>query len=273
MKIQEADAKTLLVAAGLPVPPWAVARTAAEARAAAERFLADGAGRVVIKAQVLVGGRGKAGGVKLAASPAGGGGHRLAHPRHGHQGDHRPQGPRRAGRRDRQGVLPRGHPGPGQPADRRDGVRRGRRRDRGGRQDDARGDPPRRGPSAPRAARLPGARAGVRRRAGRAAPARLREDRPGPRDDDEGQRCRPRRGEPAGDHPRERLGGPRRAPRLPRREGHPRRLGAAAPPRPGEAPRPRRGGPGRLRGAPLRHQLHPPRRVDRLHGQRRRAWP
>ncbi len=69
MKIQEADAKTLLVAAGLPVPPWAVARTAAEARAAAERYLAEGAGRVVIKAQVLVGGRGKAGGVRLAGSP------------------------------------------------------------------------------------------------------------------------------------------------------------------------------------------------------------
>jgi succinyl-CoA synthetase beta subunit len=70
VKIQEADAKSLLAAAGLPVPPWAVARTPEEARAAAERFLADGAGRVVIKAQVLVGGRGKAGGVKLAGSPA-----------------------------------------------------------------------------------------------------------------------------------------------------------------------------------------------------------
>ncbi len=69
MKIQEADAKTLLVAAGLPVPSWTVARTPADARAAAERYLADGAGRVVIKAQVLVGGRGKAGGVKLAGSP------------------------------------------------------------------------------------------------------------------------------------------------------------------------------------------------------------
>ncbi|HSW41250.1 MAG TPA: ADP-forming succinate--CoA ligase subunit beta [Patescibacteria group bacterium] len=68
MKIQEADAKLLLVAAGLPVPPWAVARTPAEARAAAEQFLAEGAGRVVIKAQVLVGGRGKAGGVRLAGS-------------------------------------------------------------------------------------------------------------------------------------------------------------------------------------------------------------
>jgi succinyl-CoA synthetase beta subunit len=70
VKIQEADAKSLLVAQGLPVPPWAVARTPAEARAAAEQTLAAGAERVVIKAQVLVGGRGKAGGVKLAASAA-----------------------------------------------------------------------------------------------------------------------------------------------------------------------------------------------------------
>ncbi|HKG56400.1 MAG TPA: ADP-forming succinate--CoA ligase subunit beta [Candidatus Limnocylindrales bacterium] len=68
MKIQEADAKSLLLAAGLPVPAWEVAHTPAEARAAAERALAAGADRVVIKAQVLVGGRGKAGGVKLAAS-------------------------------------------------------------------------------------------------------------------------------------------------------------------------------------------------------------
>ena len=69
MKIQEADAKTLLVAQGLPVPDWEVARTADEARVAAERFFNAGASQVVIKAQVLVGGRGKAGGVKLAGSP------------------------------------------------------------------------------------------------------------------------------------------------------------------------------------------------------------
>ena len=69
MKIQEADAKTLLVAQGLPVPDWEVAHTVPEARAAAERILAAGARAVVIKAQVLVGGRGKAGGVKLAANP------------------------------------------------------------------------------------------------------------------------------------------------------------------------------------------------------------
>ena len=68
MKLQEADAKTLLVAQGLPVPDWAVAHTTAEARAAAERQLAAGADGVVVKAQVLVGGRGKAGGVKLARS-------------------------------------------------------------------------------------------------------------------------------------------------------------------------------------------------------------
>jgi succinyl-CoA synthetase beta subunit len=66
VKIQEADAKSLLVAQGLPVPAWEVAHTAAEAREAAERFFAAGAQQVVIKAQVLVGGRGKAGGVKLA---------------------------------------------------------------------------------------------------------------------------------------------------------------------------------------------------------------
>ncbi len=70
MKIQEADAKSLLVAQGLPVPPWSVARSPAEARAAAERSLSDGAEKVVIKAQVLVGGRGKAGGVKLAGGAA-----------------------------------------------------------------------------------------------------------------------------------------------------------------------------------------------------------
>jgi succinyl-CoA synthetase beta subunit len=68
VKIQEADAKSLLVAQGLPVPAWEVAHTAAEAREAAERFLAAGARQVVIKAQVLVGGRGKAGGVKLAGT-------------------------------------------------------------------------------------------------------------------------------------------------------------------------------------------------------------
>jgi succinyl-CoA synthetase beta subunit len=68
VKLQEADAKSLLDAQGLPVPPWAVAHTVEEARTEADAYLTAGADKVVIKAQVLVGGRGKAGGVKLAAS-------------------------------------------------------------------------------------------------------------------------------------------------------------------------------------------------------------
>ncbi len=68
MKLQEFAAKQLLVQAGLPVPDWSVASTPAEARAQSEAYLAAGAGKVVIKAQVLAGGRGKAGGVKLAAT-------------------------------------------------------------------------------------------------------------------------------------------------------------------------------------------------------------
>jgi succinyl-CoA synthetase beta subunit len=69
VKIQEADAKSLLLAQGLPVPPWTVARSPAEVGTAAETYFRAGAAKVVVKAQVLVGGRGKAGGVKLAGSP------------------------------------------------------------------------------------------------------------------------------------------------------------------------------------------------------------
>ena len=68
MKLQEYHAKRLLLTQGLPVPDYSVAETAAQAKAAATTYLAAGADRVVIKAQVLVGGRGKAGGVKLAAT-------------------------------------------------------------------------------------------------------------------------------------------------------------------------------------------------------------
>ncbi len=68
VKLQEFHAKTLLARAGLPVPPYSVASTAAEARTQAATYLGEGASAVVLKAQVLVGGRGKAGGVKLARS-------------------------------------------------------------------------------------------------------------------------------------------------------------------------------------------------------------
>jgi succinyl-CoA synthetase beta subunit len=68
VKLQEFHARHLLREAGLPVPAWSVATTPEEVGRAAAHYLAAGAGRVVIKAQVLVGGRGKAGGVKLAAT-------------------------------------------------------------------------------------------------------------------------------------------------------------------------------------------------------------
>ena len=68
MKLQEFHAKTLLSRAGLPVPPYSVASTPAEARERAASYFDGGSSAVVVKAQVLVGGRGKAGGVKLARS-------------------------------------------------------------------------------------------------------------------------------------------------------------------------------------------------------------
>ena len=66
MNIHEYQARELLQAAGIAVPPGVVATTPAEARRAMERL---GVPKVVVKAQVHAGGRGKAGGVKLADSP------------------------------------------------------------------------------------------------------------------------------------------------------------------------------------------------------------
>ena len=66
MRLQEYHAKTLLTRTGLPVPDWSVSSTPAEARHQAAAYFDAGSDAVVIKAQVLVGGRGKAGGVKLA---------------------------------------------------------------------------------------------------------------------------------------------------------------------------------------------------------------
>ncbi|MBI4254572.1 MAG: ADP-forming succinate--CoA ligase subunit beta [Candidatus Rokubacteria bacterium] len=67
MKVHEHQAKALLREAGVAVPRGEVAATPAEARAAASRI----GGRVVVKAQVHAGGRGKAGGIKLAEDAAG----------------------------------------------------------------------------------------------------------------------------------------------------------------------------------------------------------
>ncbi len=68
MKLQEFHARELLLAAGLPVPPGRVATTPDEVARIADELLGAGHAAVVVKAQVLVGGRGKAGGVKLASS-------------------------------------------------------------------------------------------------------------------------------------------------------------------------------------------------------------
>ncbi len=64
MDIHEYQAKELFRKAGIPVPPGDVAGTPEEAREIAARL----GGSVVVKAQVHAGGRGKAGGVKLASS-------------------------------------------------------------------------------------------------------------------------------------------------------------------------------------------------------------
>ena len=66
MKIHEYQAKTLLAGAGVSVPRGEPAFTADEARAAAERL----GGRVVVKAQIHAGGRGKGGGVQVVSGPA-----------------------------------------------------------------------------------------------------------------------------------------------------------------------------------------------------------
>ena len=65
MKIHEYQAKALLAQYRVPVPPGRVASTPQEAAEVAREL----GGKVVIKAQVHAGGRGKAGGIRLADSP------------------------------------------------------------------------------------------------------------------------------------------------------------------------------------------------------------
>jgi succinyl-CoA synthetase beta subunit len=63
--LYEYQGKELFARFGIPVSEGRLATTPEQARAAAEEI----GGQVVVKAQVLTGGRGKAGGIKLAASP------------------------------------------------------------------------------------------------------------------------------------------------------------------------------------------------------------
>lgn len=65
MDVHEYQAKEIFRAAGIPVPPGEVADTPERAEELAREY----GGTVVVKAQVHSGGRGKAGGVKLASSP------------------------------------------------------------------------------------------------------------------------------------------------------------------------------------------------------------
>jgi succinyl-CoA synthetase beta subunit len=65
VKIHEYQAKQILARYNIPIPRGELATTPAEARSIAKSYGVP----VVVKAQVLVGGRGKAGGVKLAATP------------------------------------------------------------------------------------------------------------------------------------------------------------------------------------------------------------
>ena len=66
MRLHEYQSKQIFAQNGIPIPRGRVASTAATAKEIAEEL----GGRVVIKAQVLVGGRGKAGGIRLARTPA-----------------------------------------------------------------------------------------------------------------------------------------------------------------------------------------------------------
>jgi len=64
MKLQEYQSKQIFAEHGIAIPKGRVAASAREARTVAEEL----GGRVVIKSQVLVGGRGKAGGIRLVNS-------------------------------------------------------------------------------------------------------------------------------------------------------------------------------------------------------------
>lgn len=65
MKIHEYQAKDILKKYGIPVPDGGVAENSTQARQVADRL----EGHIVVKAQIHSGGRGKGGGIKVAANP------------------------------------------------------------------------------------------------------------------------------------------------------------------------------------------------------------
>jgi len=66
MKLHEYISKRIFAQYGIAIPQGEVAATPAEAKQIAEKL----GGRVVVKAQVLVGGRGKAGGIRVVDNPS-----------------------------------------------------------------------------------------------------------------------------------------------------------------------------------------------------------
>lgn len=65
MKLHEYQSKNIFAKYNIPIPRGRIAASASEARQLCEEL----GGKVVVKAQVLVGGRGKAGGIRLVKSP------------------------------------------------------------------------------------------------------------------------------------------------------------------------------------------------------------
>ena len=65
MKLHEYQAKNLYAKYNIPIPKGGIAASASEARQICQEL----GGKVVIKAQVLAGSRGKAGGIRLVKSP------------------------------------------------------------------------------------------------------------------------------------------------------------------------------------------------------------
>ncbi len=256
----EYQAKELFAKHGVPVTLGTVVENADDAAAAAEAL----GGKVVVKAQVKIGGRGKAGGVKLAQDPQEAVARAGRHPRHGHQGPHRPPGAARPDSRHRRGVLLLLPGRPGQPELPVHREHRGRCRDRGGR-----AHQPRRGRQG---LHRPGhrrrRRQGGRDRRRHPLPGRRRRPGQGRRQEAVGRLHQggrlAGRGEPAGP-------AGRRHPRGARRQGHARRERRLPARRPRRVRGQGRGGPARGEGQGEGPQLRQARRRGRHHRQRRRA--
>ncbi len=165
MDLLEYQGKQLFARHGLEVSDGRAVTTVEDAVAAANEIGYP----VVVKAQVLIGGRGKAGGVKLADDEAQAREHASNILGLGHQGPHRAHALDRARQRHRDRVLRLGAAGPlGQAAD-GDLQRRGGRRDRAG----GRGVTGEAGAPPRRCAEGAEPRGGRRRSRPRAAPTRM----------------------------------------------------------------------------------------------------